>query len=325
VLIALFALIDAGSIDAADATAAGAALLLLGQRLLATAAGAGQLYEALLYVHDVAEFERLGELAAEQAPRGAPPLRPDPVVAEDVSFTYPSGHQSALAQVSVRIEPGEVVALVGENGSGKTTLAKLLAGLYAPDGGCVRWNGVDIAGCDASQLRDHAAIILQDHVRWLLPAHDNIALGRHEQFDDRAAVAQAAADAGIGQTLDELPDGYATVLGPEFAGGTELSGGQWQRVAVARALFRDARFVVLDEPTAALDARAEHDLFARLRLLLDGRAGLVISHRFSTVREADRIYVLHAGRVIEHGSHDELMTRAGHYAELFTLQAAAYR
>jgi ATP-binding cassette subfamily B protein len=214
----------------------------------------------------------------------------------------------------MHIEPGEVVALVGENGSGKTTLAKLLAGLYAPQAGEVRWNG---AGA--------TAVAFQDYVRWMLPAHDNIALGRHERFGDRDGVRAAARRSGAHADLDPLPDGYATILGPAFIGGTDLSGGQWQRVALARLFFRDAPFVILDEPTAALDAKAEHALFASIRELLAGRSVLLISHRFSSVREADRIYVLRDGEVVETGGHDALVAAGGLYAEMFGLQAAAYR
>jgi ATP-binding cassette, subfamily B, bacterial len=324
VLVALFALVGSGDIDGAAATAAGGALLLLGQRLLSAASGAGRLYEALLYVGDVARFEALDPRAA-PSPALPAPARSAPVAAREVTFAYPSASRPALRGVSVSIAPGEVVALVGENGSGKTTLAMLLAGLYRPDAGTVTWDGVDVAGCDPAALRARVAIVLQEHMRWLLPAHDNIALGRHERFGDEDGVRRAADAAGIAEAIARLPAGWATVLGPEFAGGSELSGGQWQRVAVARALFRDAGFVVLDEPTAALDARAEHDLFASLRTLLEGRSGLIVSHRFSTVRDADRIYVLHEGEVTEAGDHDALMALGGRYAELFTLQAESYR
>jgi ATP-binding cassette subfamily B protein len=236
------------------------------------------------------------------------------VEARDVTFTYPSAETPALRGVSVHVEPGEVVALVGANGSGKSTLARLLAGLYEPERGAVTGRGAFAT-----------AIAFQDFLRYMLAARDNVAFGRHERVADDAGVREAAARSGAAADLEPLPGGYETVLGPAFVGGTDLSGGQWQRVALARLFFRDAPFVIRDEPTAALDAKAEHALFASLRELLAGRSVLLISHRFSSVREADRIYVLDAGRVVEHGSHEELVAAGGLYAEMFALQAAAYR
>jgi ATP-binding cassette subfamily B protein len=230
-----------------------------------------------------------------------------------------------LRDVSLEIAPGEVVALVGENGSGKTTLAKVLAALYVPDQGRVTWNGVDTAGADRDALRQNVAVIFQDFMRFALPARENIGLGRSDRLPDDEGVRAAARVTGAHGDLERLPDGYDTVLGPAFAGGTDLSLGQWQRVALARALFRDAPFVILDEPTAALDAQAEHDLFAGIRELMSGRSVLLISHRFSSVREADRIHVMDAGSIVESGSHDDLMASGGRYARLFDLQAAPYR
>jgi ATP-binding cassette subfamily B protein len=243
---------------------------------------------------------------------------------EAITFTYPSGARPALSDVCMDIRAGEVVALVGENGSGKTTLAKLLAGLYRPDSGRIRWDAADIADVDPEDLRRSVAVIFQDFLRYHLPARDNIGLGRHTAIHDLAGIRDAARHADADGFIGELADGYDTMLGPEFIGGTDLSIGQWQRIALARAFFRDAPFIILDEPTAALDARAEHDLFERIRALLAGRTVLLISHRFSSVRSADRIYVLDGGRVVEAGSHDQLMDRGGLYAELFTLQARAY-
>jgi ATP-binding cassette subfamily B protein len=243
---------------------------------------------------------------------------------EDVSFTYPAGEEPALRGVSMTIESGEIVALVGENGSGKTTLAKLLAGLYPPDSGVIRWDGVDIATVDRADLSRSIAPIFQDFVRFHLAARDNIGLGRVDRVDDLDGITEAARYADADGFIAALPAGYETRLGPEFVGGTDLSVGQWQRIALARAFFRGAPFVILDEPTASLDARAEHDLFERIRGLLAGRTVLLISHRFSSVRSADRIYVLDGGRVVESGTHDELMAQSGLYAELFSLQAAAY-
>jgi ATP-binding cassette subfamily B protein len=241
-----------------------------------------------------------------------------------VSFAYPTAKESALRDVSLNIRAGEIVALVGENGSGKTTLAKLLAGLYRPASGTITWDGIDINRVDAEQLRKSIAAIFQDFVRFHLRARDNVGLGRVTAIDDLDDIREAARHADADAFLGALPDGYESVLGPEFEGGTDLSVGQWQRVALARAFFRHAPFVILDEPTAALDPRAEHDLFERIRALLADRTVLLISHRFSSVRNADRIYVLESGRVTEAGTHQELMSLQAHYAELFQLQAAAY-
>jgi ATP-binding cassette, subfamily B, bacterial len=267
------------------------------------------LFESALFLEDLASFLELEPAA----PTGSPGAG-ERVEALEVTFTYPGAEQPALRDLSMHIEPGEVVALVGANGSGKTTLARLLAGLYAPDRGTVVGRGAF-----------STAIAFQDFLRYMLPARDNIAFGRHERFGDEAGVRTAARRSGAAADLEPLPDGYGSLLGPVFVGGTDLSGGQWQRVALARLFFRDAPFVILDEPTAALDAHAEHALFASLRELLGGRSVLLISHRFSSVREADRIYVLRDGEVVEHGSHDELVAAGGQYAEMFGLQAAAYR
>ncbi|HET8653591.1 MAG TPA: ABC transporter ATP-binding protein, partial [Gaiellaceae bacterium] len=313
--------------DRMSLAAAGAAvfgLYQLANQLRGLHMSATSLYEATLFIRDYSSFLTLEPQveAAEgtrRAPQGFQRLS-----VEDVSFTYPESDRPAVDGVSLEIRRGEVVALVGENGSGKTTLAKLLAGLYRPEAGRIRWDGVDVSEVDADELRHAVAVIFQDFERYLLPARENVGLGRKERIDELEEIVAAAARADAHEFLTGLPEGYETMLGREFSGGFDLSIGQWQRVALARAFFRDAPFVILDEPTASLDARAESNLFERMRALLRGRSVVLISHRFSSVRSADRIYVLHEGRVVEEGSHAQLMARDGLYAELFTLQARAY-
>ncbi len=313
-----------GRMSLSELGAAVGGLLLLSGRLAGIAAGAGALYESALFVDDYESFLRLVPQLRTERPIGDALAAFDRLVAENITFTYPGAVEPALRNVSMDIGAGEVVALVGENGSGKTTLAKLLAHLYSPDAGRILWDGRDTAECDPTQVRESIAVIFQDFVRYLLPAKENIGAGRCERLEDMEAILEAARRAGANEFLSRLPQGYESILGKEFSGGSDLSIGQWQRVALARAFFRDASFVILDEPTAALDPRAEYELFQSIRSLFRGRSVLLISHRFSSVRSADRIYVLKHGEVVEHGSHDHLMAEKGIYAELFTLQAAAY-
>jgi ATP-binding cassette subfamily B protein len=313
-----------GSITLSQAGIAVAAVAIVGARLTEAGYAAGTLSEAALYLEDYRMFLDLLPRAKAERPSDPAPSSFRQLEVDRITFTYPSGTEPALEDVSLSIDAGEVVALVGENGSGKTTLAKMLAGLYRPGAGSIRWDGVDVATVDPDELRRSIALIFQDFIRYHLPARDNVGLGRPEATDDLEAIREASTHAGADPILSKLPQGYETMLGPEFIGGTDLSIGEWQRVALARALFRDAPFVILDEPTAALDPRAEHELFRRIRSFLTGRTVLLISHRFSSVRSADRIYVLDGGHVVESGSHEELMRVDGLYAELFTLQAAAY-
>jgi ATP-binding cassette subfamily B protein len=325
-LLLLVWLVDRGSVDVADAGAAAFGVYFLAGTLRSVGTASNQLQESVLFLDDVEDFVALApaERSAPPAPaRGTPP-EPVDVVVEDVSFRYPGTTREALRGASLRVGRGEVVALVGENGSGKTTLAKLLCGLYRPTSGRVVWNGVDTAELPLAQLREDVAMVFQDFARYELSAEDNIALGRHQRAGDRAAVEVAAGLAGAHDFVQDLPDGYDTRLSRAFTSGTELSIGQWQRLALARAFFRDAGFLVFDEPTSALDPRAEQELFETVQRLAAGRTVLLISHRFSTVRSADRIYVLDGGCVVEEGDHAALMAHNGRYAELYTLQAAAY-
>ncbi|MCW2902714.1 MAG: transporter related protein [Streptosporangiaceae bacterium] len=245
------------------------------------------------------------------------------IIVDGVTFTYPRAETRSLNGISIEVRRGEIVALVGENGSGKSTLAKILAGLYEPDSGEVWWDGVRLRDVAPDRLRERIAVIAQEYTHWPMTARQNITMGL-ERDGDRA-VREAAVASGADEVIEELPHGYDTLLDKRFAGGAELSGGQWQRLAVARGFFRDAPLLICDEPTAALDARAEHALFERIRAHADGRTVLLITHRLASVRHADRIYVLDHGRVIEHGDHDRLMAFGGLYAELYGLQASAYR
>jgi ATP-binding cassette, subfamily B, bacterial len=313
-----------GDVPLATAGVALAAVALVAQRLATFGRSVGALSESARHLDDYLTFDAMLPQVRAARPTGAPPSGFSRLAADDVSFRYPSAAEPALHGISLEITAGEVVALVGENGSGKTTLAKLLAGLYQPDAGAVRWDGVDMSTVDPAAWRERVAVIFQDFERFRLTARENIGFGRTTAIDDDDAIRAAARQSGAADFIEELPDAYDTPLGPEFIGGTDLSVGQWQRIALARAFFREAPVVILDEPTAALDPRAEKELFDLIRTLLAGRTVLLISHRFSSVRSADRIYVLDAGRVVESGDHDALMTLDGLYAELFTLQAAAY-
>lgn len=313
-----------GNMSIAAVGATIAALLQVGSRLKGVADGAGSLYESALFVEDYDSFLEVLPKLRLSAPSGPSLPAFNRLTAEHLTFTYPGSTRPAVDNISIEIAAGEVVALVGDNGSGKTTLAKLLAHLYAPDAGRILWDDRDTSTCDPLCVRQSVAVIFQDFVRYLLPARENIGAGRHERFDDFGDIVDAARWAGADGFLRDLPDGYDTTLGKEFTGGQDLSIGQWQRVALARAFFRDAPFVILDEPTAALDPRAEYDLFSSIRSLFVERSVLLISHRFSSVRSADRIYVLEKGKLVEQGNHDKLMAEGGTYAELFTLQASAY-
>ncbi len=287
--------------------------------------GLSSMYENNLYLTSL--FDLLKEEPTVVAPVHPVPV-PSPLRGEiefqHVSFSYEGTERYILRDVSFTIRPGETVALVGKNGAGKTTLIKLLTRLYDPTEGRILVDGYDIREFDPAELRQQIAIMLQDYATYQLTARENIGLGRHEELENEPAIEEAAQRSGADDVVEKLPQHYNTMLGKWFDEGVNLSGGEWQKVALARAFMRDAPILILDEPTAALDAQAEFDLFGRLRALTTGHTALYISHRFSTVRMADRILMLQDGELIEHGTHEELMALGGQYAHLFNLQAAAY-
>ncbi len=281
--------------------------------------------EGALYLQDLFDF-----FAIEPSIRSPLNSRPFPEQLhtgfrfENVSFRYPNSNRWAIRNLSFELRPGEKLALVGENGAGKTTLVKLLARLYEPTEGRILIDGVDLREYALEELRNNIGIIFQDYIRFQLKAGENIAIGNIHNLSDRFAIEQAAEKSLADTVVKGLPEQYEQVLGKRFAKGVDLSGGQWQKIALARAYMRDAQLLILDEPTAALDARAEHEVFQRFADLIEGKAAVIISHRFSTVRMADRILFLENGQLLELGSHEELLAQNGKYAELFHLQAAGY-
>jgi len=242
----------------------------------------------------------------------------------NVSFAYPNGRE-VLSGVSFKLSPGERIALVGENGQGKTTIVKLLTRLYDPTAGQILLDGKDLRDYDLDDLWSEIGVIFQDFMRYDLTASENIAMGRIEERDNIFRIRAAAQKSLAEEVIRKLPNGYVQQLGTRFDGGTDLSGGEWQKLALARAYLRQAQVLVLDEPTASLDARSEHEVFERFAELTRGKMAMLISHRFSTVRMADRIFVLQGGRIAEEGPHEQLMQSGGRYAEMFEMQAASYR
>jgi ATP-binding cassette subfamily B protein len=242
-----------------------------------------------------------------------------------VGFRYPETEEWALRDIHLSIRPGEKIALVGPNGAGKTTMVKLLTRLYDPTEGTILIDGVDIRDLDPLDLRQRIGVIFQDFVRYHLPAAENIGFGQIEALDRTDRIVESARKSGAHPIIENLPEGYQTMLGRWFHGGHELSVGQWQKIALARAFMREAEILVLDEPTASLDAETEYEIFRHFQELTDGKMAILISHRFSTVRMADRIVVIQEGRIAEVGSHEELLRREGIYAHLFSMQAEGYR
>lgn len=311
-----------GTIEVADAAIAIVALQQLSVRIRSVTQATGGLRSAALFLNDFETFrQRRGH---EPMNRSATPMEPHELRVENVTFRYPGTDRLVLDDVSLEIRPGEIVAMVGVSGSGKTTLASLVAGLYRPTAGRITYDGVDIADIGPAEYRRSLAVVFQDYVRYAMTGRENITMSDVDRREDAGAAEEAARRAGIADALERLPEGYETLLSRAYVGGAELSVGQWQRVAVARAFFRDAPILVLDEPAAALDAIAEQQLFEHLQELVAGRSVLMISHRFSTARLAHRIVVMSEGQIVETGTHDELVAHGGTYAELFAIQAKGY-
>ena len=288
--------------------------------------GFSQVAGQALYLDDLFSFfEIQPEIVSPPNPRPFPVPIKDGFTFENVGFRYPGSERWAVRGLTFRLHAGEILALVGENGAGKTTLVKLLARLYDPDEGRILLDGHDLREYDLLAIRANIGVIFQDFVRYHFTAADNIAVGRIAARDDRARIVAAAERSLADEVIRKLPEGYDQIVGKRFRTGVDVSGGEWQKIAIARAYMRDAQVLILDEPTAALDARSEFEVFKRFRDLSQGKTAVLISHRFSTVRMADRIVVLTDGTVEAMGTHAELLEQGGRYAELFELQAAGYR
>ncbi len=320
-----------GRISLGDLTLYSQAALQVGSSFQGLLSGISSTYENNLFVSTLFDF-------LEYEPKILSPTHPQAlnsyngvgprglsVEFRNVSFTYAGKDTPALTNVSFKIAAGEAVALVGRNGAGKTTLVKLLSRLYDPDAGEILLGGRNVREYELSHLRAQVGVIFQDYVTYFMSARANIGVGQLSMLENSDLIQQAAAKSGADAVIEKLPDKYETMLGRWFNEGTQLSGGEWQKIALARAFIRDARILVLDEPTSSLDARAEYEVFAQFRQLTQGKTAIFISHRFSTVRLADRIFVIEDGELKEEGSHQELMALDGRYAELFNLQADAYR
>ena len=315
-----------GDFTIGDLTFLAGSFRRLRQLLEGLLVGFSQVASQALYLDDLFSFFAIEpEIRSPENPLPFPtPIR-EGFVFENVGFRYPDAERWALRNLDFQLHAGEVLALVGENGAGKTTLVKLLARLYDPDEGRILLDGRDLREYDLDEVRANVGVIFQDFVRYHLTAGENIGVGQIDAMDDEARIREAARRAMADEVIDSLPGGYDQLIGRRFRTGLDLSGGQWQKIAIARAYMRDAQVMILDEPTAALDARSEFEVFQRFKELSDQRTAVLISHRFSSVRMADRILVMEQGQLEAAGTHDELMAEGGRYAELFELQAAGYR
>ncbi len=318
-----------GAFVRADITAGELAMYLVAFRqalvyLRDAVSGYAGLAENRLFLHDLFSFlDMKGKMGGEVMPPESSDF--GEIVAENVTFTYPGATKPAVAGINLRISRGEKIAVVGPNGSGKTTLVKLLCRLYDPDGGRILLNGNDIASMAPAAYRRLFSVVFQNFMLYFLTAGENIRLSSDEGQSDPERMREAAAMAGIADLLESMPEGYDTVLGHHTEGGREMSWGEWQKIAIARALYRRAPVLILDEPSSSLDADSEYEIFSDLGRITDGRSCIFISHRLSNVREADRIIVLDRGRIAESGTHDELMAARGRYHEMYSRQKSMYR
>ena len=282
--------------------------------------------EMALYLRDLFDFLEMQPTFGQVGTGSQTVPRPiqQGFVFENVGFKYPESEKWALRGLNFTLHPGEKLALVGENGAGKTTLVKLLSRLYEPSEGRILLDGRDLREYNPEDLRQQIGVIFQDYVRFMFTASENIAIGNIDALKNKPLIENSAEKSLADAVIEKLPNKYDQMLGKRFSDGVELSGGQWQKVALARAYMRDAQLIILDEPTSALDARAEHEVFLRFAELMKGKSAVLISHRFSTVRMADRILFIEYGQMLEYGSHAELIEKGGKYAELFHLQAKGY-
>ena len=315
-----------GDFTIGDLTFLAGSFRRLRQLLEGLLVGFSQVASQALYLDDLFSFFEIEpEIKSPQNPVAIPKPISRGFIFENVGFRYPDAERWAVRHLSFELRAGEVLALVGENGAGKTTLVKLLARLYDPDEGRILLDGTDLRDYDIDELRANIGVIFQDFVRYHLTAGENIGVGQIDAMDDQLRIREAARRAMADEVIESLPNGYDQLIGRRYKSGVDLSGGQWQKIAIARAYMRDAQVMILDEPTAALDARSEFEVFQRFKELSDDRTAVLISHRFSSVRMADRILVLNEGRLEASGTHEELLSQGGRYAELFELQAAGYR
>jgi ATP-binding cassette, subfamily B, bacterial len=282
--------------------------------------------EGALYLEDLFSFFKLkpSVISPAEAKKFPTPIK-EGFIFDKVGYKYPGTEKWAVRNLSFKLKPGEKLALVGENGAGKTTLVKLLARLYDPTEGRILLDGIDLKEYSIDDLRSETGVIFQDFVKYQMTAGINVGIGRTDEMDNLGRIKKASEMSLADTVIEKLPGKYEQMIGKKFSSGVDLSGGEWQKLALGRAYMRDAQVIILDEPTAALDARAEHEVFQRFSALTKDKTGLIISHRFSTVRMADRILVLDNGELIEIGSHEELLEKRGRYAELFNLQARGYK
>lgn len=313
-----------GAITIGDAAIAIVGLQQLSSRLRTAGTAFTGVHDGITFLRDFEKFTDALPAIRDHRPTATPPTPPRVLTVDDLGYRYPGTDQDALRTASFELKQGQIMAIVGANGSGKTTLAKLLCDLLPPSRGAVKWDGVDVATCDPGLVRAQIAPVFQDFAQYRLTIRRSIGLGDIERLDDNRAIRDAAKQVGVDELIDSLPGGLEARLGKMFTDGADISIGQWQRLAIARALFRDAPVVVLDEPSASLDPHAEAELFDLLHELCADRIVIFVSHRFATVTSADVVMVMDQGEIVEMGPHDQLMANRGLYSDMFTVQAERY-